>query len=464
MRRNDGYCARILRKRGIFGILSILVALLVRNPLLLSLQLPGRMDVDDYAEFSIMSPTHPLRLENNNYETQDPIFYNLFLPTTLPEKARIFGDAWFAWDEETKSKQFANYLERVTHEQVLEWQQHRHDTSNQYHTDNNTLLWYTHIGNPALPNALHNCTRQGTCRRLRYLSKGNEIDTLQALYQYCHAHPNETVAYIHNKGSFHASLINQQQRRDGTKAALACLPHVTTTSTSSNAGDTSCNVCAGNFQVAPQFLALSNMWSAHCDYVRQLIPPSLFEERVQSMYQNTVLHPILQNTTYACLAPVSTAPNHLGRGRYAMERWVWSHPDLRPCHVVPLPDDGEDRPSNNNNNTPSSSLSSVWSLQMGPTQKQIGRLLNRVTDNFARLEGRLFEYSYLYGKLPPSTSWIWSYYKPKFRQGGPAYMKKCLASHPDACTMLPVATGILTENDTETQSRHRLCNVSENSI
>lgn len=45
---------------------------------------------------------------------------------------------------------------------------------------------------------------------------------------------------------------------------------------------------------------------------------------------------------------------------------------------------------------------------------------------FARLEGRLFEWDYLYGKSPPENSWIWKYYKD-YETGTEDFFRECNA-------------------------------------
>jgi hypothetical protein len=42
------------------------------------------------------------------------------------------------------------------------------------------------------------------------------------------------------------------------------------------------------------------------------------------------------------------------------------------------------------------------------------------TSSFARLEGRLLEWDYLYHKKPDNSSWIWDYYKGD-ETGSPAF-------------------------------------------
>ena len=137
------------------------------------------------------------------------------------------------------------------------------------------------------------------------------------------------------------------------------------------------------------------------------------------MYDTTLNHTVLQNTKYACLRPNHDAPNFLGLGRYALERWPFSHPDVRPCEVLPY---GEGQVN--------STFPQEWSpiLQKAPHQKPktIGIQFGPYKSSFARLAGRLFEWNYVYGKQPSNTSWVWKWYRG-FEEGTEKYMAKCQA-------------------------------------
>ena len=126
-----------------------------------------------------------------------------------------------------------------------------------------------------------------------------------------------------------------------------------------------------------------------------------------------------------------------------MERWIWTHPTLEPCNILPRP------MAQISGEFPQTTTTWTPRLHRAP-DKTVGFYLKHEKNSFARLEGRLLEYQYLYGQLPPETSWIWKYYTPKFRQGNDAFLTRCLA-HKGACTMLPV-------NDT---SSHPICNITQ---
>lgn len=95
---------------------------------------------------------------------------------------------------------------------------------------------------------LQNHTRNGSCRMREYLHKGDEVDTLQALWQYCVAHPHEIVSYFHDKGSFHSTSENVKARRLGTKSTFHCHSD---SILKNNLHE--CNVCTARFSTQPQY-------------------------------------------------------------------------------------------------------------------------------------------------------------------------------------------------------------------
>lgn len=147
--------------------------------------------------------------------------------------------------------------------------------------------------------------------RIRHDQTGNEIETLELLWKHCHKHPASRVVYIHSKGSFHSRPENTRLRRFLTRGALsdACsfLPE-------------ECNVCSSRMSPFPHPHTPGNMWLARCSYVKNLLNPLIFEVA-------------MEETEY--LGDVNkAAPWCLGRGRFAAEHWIHSHPSVQPCDVA----------------------------------------------------------------------------------------------------------------------------------
>jgi hypothetical protein len=301
-----------------------------------------------------------------------PIFYNFFVPNT-PELT-------------------ANAI-KIAAEQQLERET----------TAQNTTLLYTLIGNPNVTSDF--C--QPNCRQREYLKTGDEVDTYQALWKYCIQHPEEIVTYAHDRGSFHNTYSQTKSRRFGTKAAYECRPILRDTLDV-------CNVCTGKFWMVPQYLSSANMWTAHCSYVRKLLAPKIYSASMQSMYDETLFHPN-KTSTFSCLHPGGEEENYLGLNRYAPERWIFDHPDVLPCDVLPY----------QLRNAPDY-FPQEWTPKLRrPEEMKFGGGGGAHRTSYARLVGRLYQWQYLYGKAPSNTSWIWNAYKGR-EDGTPEWMKTCL--------------------------------------
>jgi hypothetical protein len=226
-----------------------------------------------------------------------PIFYNVYIPEDDTEKQE-------------------NAL-RIINEQMQQ----------RGVSDPHSKVLYILIGSPNITDDF--C--QPNCHRQNYFKTGGEVNTLQSLYEYCQENPKKLVTYLHDKGSFHHTEHNEVTRRTATKAALDCRSEM-----AKHPDFSPFNVCTGLLVILPQYLSNANMWTAKCSYIRNLLPPKDYETAMQRMYNETLLHPVLGATKYACLKPIHWKDNHLGLGRYAYERWVWSHPDVIPADVIPM--------------------------------------------------------------------------------------------------------------------------------
>jgi hypothetical protein len=326
-----------------------------------------------------------IRLTNDKRRKQllGPIFYNIF----IPNESELQENAWRIVREQMQQRSWA---------------------------DPQSRLIYNLIGPKDATTTTSNLCEN--CEMHAQMETGNEVDTLQMLYDYCQQpnHENELVTYIHNKGSFHATEHNENTRRTATKSALDCRVEM------SNRADVPYNACSGTLVILPQYLCKANMWTAKCSYIRNLLPPVGYAEDMDRFYNDTILHPELGNTKYACLQPIHWKENHLGTGRYAYERWVWSHPDVIPADVIPF------KKINFTEFPP------VWKPRLGRSLKgspvRMGLDRGFGQSSFARLEGRLLEWKYLYHKEPGNSSWIWDYYEG-YQTGTPAFkIRYCLGA------------------------------------
>jgi hypothetical protein len=109
------------------------------------------------------------------------------------------------------------------------------------------------------------CNTNPTCQ------EGSEFETLGLLWNYCRDSPhaeNDTVVYIHNKGSFHPSKENTMFRRFITPGAL---------SRECSEMPPECNICSFRFSPLPHPHSPGNMWAARCNYIKLLLDPIKFE-------------------------------------------------------------------------------------------------------------------------------------------------------------------------------------------
>jgi len=213
--------------------------------------------------------------------------------------------------------------------------------------------------------------------RIQHDSTGNEVGTLKLLWDYCNLNPEKSVVYLHSKGSFTRKKRNDQLRKFITRGALseecANIPN-------------SCNVCSSRFSPVPHPHTSGNMWLAKCSYVKNLLDPLKFEKAMNKI-------PRIRRRGFPLSCP--------GRGRFAAEHWIHSHPSVKPCDVsddpsfvwgyahVPKPDFKIDlKPA------PRFNLTTYF-----PPDR-------RVCGKFGLVkEDRLVEYRELYGEEVPDSWW-----------------------------------------------------------
>jgi len=225
---------------------------------------------------------------------------------------------------------------------------------------------------------------------LRHDEKGDEPETLHMLWEYCKIHPKKKVVYIHTKGSFHPSSNQELQRKYNTKGALSddCsnLP-------------SSCNVCSSRMTPIPNPHSPGNMWLARCSYVQKLIDPNVLKEAMNRV----IYHNLLADD--ACI----------GKGRFAAEHWIHSHPSVSPCDL----DRNATYPwAYQHFNDVCPGYNFKMELKAAPRfnlstydigAKECGRwgLI---------LQDRLIEYQSLYGAKPSDSWWGWKMYKKETRK------------------------------------------------
>lgn len=164
-----------------------------------------------------------------------------------------------------------------------------------------------------------------------------------------------------------------------------------------------CNVCGTRFSPFPHHHMAGNMWTATCGYIRQLHRPDEFGEKMETLMVDVLQHAKVSNI------PKPTFQQYkdeyfVGRGRFAFEHWVGSHPSIRPCDVYP----GEylcgyiDVPT----------LNDEWVPDLQPAPRFPVSLFQKRSPKDGTWfcgQGRLLEFQYLYQERPPEDSFLWSF-------------------------------------------------------
>eukprot|EP00435_Cladocopium_sp_Y103_P016498 s3265_g4.t1 len=216
---------------------------------------------------------------------------------------------------------------------------------------------------------------------LAHYSIGWENLTLRALWSFCRekdTNPKQIVVYLHSKGSFHPQDWNGRLRYYLTSGAL---------SQECTRMPNQCNVCSTRMTPIPQPHTPGNMWAARCAYIAKLIDPKDFKEKMN----NNVL------------GPHNGAPWCVGRGRFADEHWVHSHPDCAPCDldtnqgyvIGRVPNRTFDKKLKKAPRFPMSTYHVEWKGCPGRGES---------------VEHRLVEYRYLYSRDPPRDWWGWKFF------------------------------------------------------
>ena len=323
---------------------------------------------------------HPLLPSANTYRER-AVFYNIYIPKERKKNAFGIVKEQLAW------KQSSRLLQNAT-------------------------LYYVLIGLNATKRVSEICRSYASseyCQLLEYISQGDEAITLQHLYKYCMDHPLSQVSYIHNKGSFHPSQDNHNFRNflnhgvfgsNGEHCQAMPLEH--------------CNICGARFSSIPHYHFPGNMWTASCDFIRQLIPPMDFGEKMDALFKSrTDGVPRPSNKQLYRKWPV-------GLSRYTSEHWVGSHPHIRPCDIY-----SEENYTFGHHALPDLNTKWIAKLMTGPRFSMRTFRENFLTPNPTYTEtitgewfcgqARLWEYASLYNGLQPDRDhFVWNYYRENF--------------------------------------------------
>lgn len=293
--------------------------------------------------------------------------------------------------------------------------------------------------------------RKGT--QIAAVETGDEVVSLQPLYEYCTKHPSHRVVYMHSKGTFTQNSKNDQLRtilmRAVTSKACLNLDDVPSKSSSDGNGTENdnkndnknknkrCDTCSTRLGFFPFFSYTGNMFTANCDYVSKLIPPKDFARRKQEGIDRMLNRTTLVGASHPDLYETQLDDNRgrtkyrfnkksmiwlerkswIGVERYASEHWIAGHPDVRPCEAF----DAETNPLIKYNRQ--IQLDNFQEPKLVKIHETMSRenashhvWVEQGEKNFVYhpwygKDGRMFEYKYLYGTVPRNDSWfhnLWS--------------------------------------------------------
>ena len=290
----------------------------------------------------------------------------------------------------------------------------------------NSTVYYSRFGDLEFKWPINKCRNKGNrqCHEIVAREEGDEVETLQYLYDYCVSNQDHRVVYAHSKGTFTKNWNNRLLSKLLMKAVTSeeCTVKMGT-------NGMKCDTCSTQFSGFPAHYP-GNMWVANCDYIAKLIPPRDFEQKkvavadkvdkaARKLNDNELddrWQLRLDNGEVMSFHNKSMwmihRPSWLGIKRYAMEHWLGSHPDMNPCDVF-SPKDGVPSIMYDNLKQKRVFADSVTAnLQEAPgvTFLQFWTHQYRLHPWY-RLKGREYEYKELYSKVPPRSSWFYTYWK-----------------------------------------------------
>ena len=274
--------------------------------------------------------------------------------------------------------------------------------------------------------------RNVTCRNLGgYESTKANGETLHHLHNFCLAKPSMSVTYLSNQlpglhGDNRTELHSMQKIRAYTTAVTSnmCLKSRQT-----------CNVCGAEFYPLPFNHFVGNMFTATCNYVKDLLPPKHFEGAMNDAADDTLVSQLRGALTTDLF---QFTPQNLGLDQYSVEHWIGSHPDFKPCDVAPVRHSwfplftgGSYLP---NDYSSSRTYDFKWSEAPRRSSAPPGRLSRKIEKmtiekddvafrEYFYLAGNLYRWYRLYNGVPPLDSWAWKWYPrgDQWMQGAKKY-------------------------------------------
>ncbi|KAG7365984.1 hypothetical protein IV203_028654 [Nitzschia inconspicua] len=146
----------------------------------------------------------------------------------------------------------------------------------------------------------------------------DDFIVLHRLWEFCHqkTHGNSWVVFLTSQDLSIDPQKSAQLLRIMTKGALSkecsidILPEASM----------NCNVCSTRFSPFPYPHSPSNIWSAQCSYIQELVDPLMFDTQIKTVNE---------------MSPYTNQENKkfCGSSEQAAAHWVYSHPRATPCDL-----------------------------------------------------------------------------------------------------------------------------------
>jgi hypothetical protein len=277
------------------------------------------------------------------------------------------------------------------------------------------------------------CPPSLVCKHAGHYRAGTEALTMQLLHDFCrltdnqHAETTKLVTYIHNKGSFHYSEINENWRYHLTRGATYedCITHLQ---------KDDCNVCGLRFFPIWTPIFPGNMWTATCPYVASLLSVDDHERSLRKVVSKALL---MRLRGHISMNAFKDQQDYLGLARWSKEHWIGSHPNIRACDVNPAnkykEKRGRDQVEFQWSNKP---RESAWDAQWLDDDKRV--LLQ--SDEYLQLKefyflpGNLMKWFTMYKHAPPDNSNLWkvlpkgAFWKDRVKEFGEKAVEQVLSN------------------------------------
>lgn len=231
-------------------------------------------------------------------------------------------------------------------------------------------------------------------------------ETLWHTHGYCTSFPSSSITYLSNLVPDDSIPLDdridpaarERQVLIATRGALnpACW----------NIGATQCSTCGATFRTSAKLHYRGNMFSAQCQYIRTLLPPTVFEKKMSSWGGAAVVATVREQLILPGIAKDFTSlASLIGIDHHAVGHWVGSHPAIVPCDI------SWPNATNATNATANATLVD-WSRSRRDVEgKEYASVLPEDNKDrlrqYSLLPGNLMKWDYLYQEAPLDDSWIW---------------------------------------------------------